>query len=270
MLLAVDIGNSSIKFGIYDSETLLHKFSIPTNRNSSSKEIKQTIGNELNRGITHAIASSVVPEIEKALREFCSEHLGVNLVIVDNTFDFGMKINYDPVSSAGTDRLIAAFAAARKYGKPCIICDFGTAATIDAVSSNGEYLGGIIAPGMAVMAEVLHLKTSKLPRVEIAKPDKVIGNSTVGSIQSGIFYGYIGLVDGIIRRMIGELALPLQETGVSNEKLRIIATGGFARLIADNSQVIEIVDENLMLDGLHFVYKQVFPDDELSSNRLLG
>lgn len=270
MLLAIDIGNSSIKFGVYDRENLTTKFSIPTNRKYSSTEIKLAVGNKLKETVTHAVASSVVPEVETTLAEFCNEQLGIEIVFVNNSFDFGLKINYKPILSVGTDRLIAAFAASEKHGKPCIVCDFGTATTIDAVSSNSEYLGGIIAPGMGTMAEVLHLKTSKLPHVAIEKPANVIGNSTVKSIQSGIFYGYIGLVEGIISRMQKELLLPLMITaGGSNMRIKVVATGGFASLISENCKVIDIVEDNLILNGLQLTYERRLVQQDLEDQSVL-
>jgi type III pantothenate kinase len=141
---------------------------------------------------------------------------------------------------------VNAFAAAEKYGGPCIVCSFGTATTIDVVNSDREFIGGIIAPGMGLMAEALHLKTSKLPRVEIQRPESVIGNSTVASIQSGIYYGYIGLVEGIIPRMTGELG----------ETATVIATGGYASMIASETDAIDTVDENLTLEGLRLIHKR--------------
>jgi type III pantothenate kinase len=147
----------------------------------------------------------------------------------------------------GADRLVGAFAAVEKYGKPCLVCDFGTATTIDAVNSRHEYLGGIIAPGLNTLAEALFLKTSRLPHVEIRKTEKVIENTTVGCIQSGIFYGYIGLTEGVISRMIEELS----------EKPKVIATGGFSRIIAENCPLIEITDENLILDGLRLIFRKI-------------
>lgn len=245
MLLTVDIGNSSIKFGVYDRETLISKFHIPTRHDYSASEIKRMVGNNLTFEVDAAIASSVVPEVEEPIREFLKHEFGIKTVFVRNLFDFGLKIKYDPVSSLGTDRLIDAFAAVRKYGSPCIVCDFGTATTIDAVNSDGSYLGGVITPGMNTLSEALHLKTSKLPSVPIKKPLNVIGNTTLESIQSGIFYGYIGLVEGILIRMIRELG----------ETPKVIATGGFAKLIGENCDLIEIVDENLMLDGLRLLHE---------------
>ncbi|MEP7037654.1 MAG: type III pantothenate kinase [Acidobacteriota bacterium] len=249
MLLAIDIGNSSTKFGVFDDKNFVKQFSVPTIRTNSADEIYDLIKSEINGRISFVEVSSVVSELENSYRELAEEKLNAKIDFVDNTFDSGLKINYFPPQNLGVDRLIAAFAATAKYGKPIIVCDFGTAATIDAVNSKGEFLGGIIAPGISILADTLFQKTSKLPKVEIKKPESIFGNSTITSIQSGIFYGYIGLVDGILRKMLDELG----------ELPKIIATGGFASLIAEESQLIEIVDDKLMLDGLHFIYKKMKP-----------
>jgi len=246
MLLAIDIGNSSVKFGVYDNEILVLRFTIPTVRRQSANEINSLISNRLNRNISAIIISSVVSESNEYFQEYGEKFYNLKPIFVDNTFDFGLKIKYRSPETIGVDRIVVAFAAARKYGEPCVVCDFGTATTIDAVNKQSEYVGGIIAPGINTLSESLFIKTSKLPRVEFVKPESVIGNSTVSSIQSGIFYGYLGLTEGILRRMITEL----------NGNPRIIATGGFARLIAENCELIEIVDENLLLDGLQMVYKK--------------
>ena len=165
----------------------------------------------------------------------------------------GLKINYDPPENLGIDRLVAAFAAKVKYGKPCIVCDFGTATTIDAVNSVGEFSGGIIVAGMHILADALFQKTSKLPKIKIKKAEKVIAHSTVEAINAGIYFGYIGLTDGIIKRMIGEL----------KEKPKVIATGGLASIIADGSEFIEIFDENLMLDGLRLIYESISRESKI-------
>jgi type III pantothenate kinase len=246
MLLAIDIGNSSVKFGVFDHQTLVSRFSIPTLRTQTAAELTSSILGNLNPKFSAIIISSVVPESNDAFREFGEKYCQLKPIFVDNTFDFGLKIKYHPPENAGADRLVVAFAAAEKYGKPCLVGDFGTATTIDAVNSKGEYLGGIIAPGMGTLGEALFLKTSKLPRVEIKKPAGVIGNSTISAIQSGIFYGYIGLTEGILQRMTAELG----------DNPRTVATGGFARLIAADCPLIEIVDENLMLEGLRLIYEK--------------
>ncbi len=249
MLLAIDIGNSSIKFGIFESGSLVEKFLIQTKRDYTVDEFLsvglQSFEDRLFR-IDSVSVSSVVPELDDVVRQACVKMFEVAPVFVDHTFDLGIKINYEPVTAAGTDRLINAATAAEKYGKPVIVCSFGTATTIDAVNAAGEYLGGTIAPGMNTLAAALHLKTSKLPHVEIEKPESVFGNTTVDSIRSGVFFGYVGLVEGIIRRMFGELG----------DTPTVVATGGFARLIFDNSNLINIVDESLTLDGLRILFER--------------
>ena len=246
MILAIDIGNSSTKIGAFDNENLIKRLTIPTIRSKTADEIYDSLHDEINGQFTAVIISSVVPELNDSFRTLGEKYFNQTPFFVNYTFDFGFKINYDPPENAGADRLVAAFAAREKYGAPVIVCDFGTATTIDAVNSKNEYLGGIITPGINTLSEALVMKTSKLPRVEIKKPATVIGNSTVGSIQSGIFYGYIGLTEGILRRMIIELA----------EKPKIVATGGFANLIAENCPLIEIVDANLMLEGLRLIVEK--------------
>ncbi|MCY7376063.1 MAG: type III pantothenate kinase [Pyrinomonadaceae bacterium] len=240
------MGNSAAKFGIFSQTNLISRFTIPTVRTANANAINLQIQNYSAQKFSAVVISSVVPELNDAYRKFAEKFHHLEAVFVDNTFDFGLKINYHPPKNVGVDRIIAAFAAVEKYGKPCIVGDFGTATTIDAVNSRGEYLGGIIAAGMSLLADALARKTSKLPRVEIRKPEKVIGSSTIRSIQSGIYFGYVGLVDGIISRMIDELG----------EMPRVIATGGFAEIIAESSVRIEIVDETLMLDGLRLIYEK--------------
>ena len=182
-----------------------------------------------------------------AYREYAGKFFNLEPVFVNNTFDFGLKIKYNPPENLGVDRIVDAFAAAEKYGKPCIVCDFGTATTIDAVNSRGEYLGGVITPGITISSDALFARAAKLPRVEIKKPERVIGDSTVGSIQSGLYYGYAGLVDGILRRMIEELG----------GKTRVVATGGLAPLISQASELIDTVDDTLTLEGLRLIYEKV-------------
>ncbi len=243
MLLAIDIGNSSTKFGVFESESLVDKFVIPTARDYAMEELPIGRLRQINERffqIDAAIVSSVVPEMNEPLSRSCKELLHVTPKFVDHTFDFGLKIRYEPITAVGTDRLVNAAAARAKHGCPLIVCSFGTATTIDVVSSESEYLGGTIAPGMKTLAEALHLKTSKLPLVVIEKPDSVIGSTTEESIKSGVFYGYIGMVEGIIERIFETL----------NERPKVVATGGFSRLVAEESSLIDVVDENLILDGL--------------------
>ncbi|MGI8469715.1 MAG: type III pantothenate kinase [Pyrinomonadaceae bacterium] len=244
MLLTIDIGNSLTKFGYFKDEFLFERIAIPTVRTATADGI-------YNQTPTHSIhsivISSVVPELHNSYKEFSEKYFKLAPIFVDSTFDFGLKIKYHPPENLGIDRIVDAFAAVEKYGKPCIICDFGTATTIDAVNSNGEFLGGIIAPGIKTFADSLHSKTSKLPQVEIKKSASVIGDSTVASIQAGIFFGYIGLVENILKKMFEELGA----------KPRIVATGGFAELISESVELIETVDKNLTLDGLRLIYEKI-------------
>lgn len=247
MLLTIDIGNSSTKIGAFDGENLTKRLTIPTIRSKNADEIYASIQDEIKGQFSAVVVSSVVPELNDAFRDLGEKYFNQTPLFVDNGLDFGLEIKYFPPENLGVDRLVAAFAAFRKYGAPVIVCDFGTATTIDAVNSSKEYLGGIITPGINTLSEALFIKTSKLPRVEIRKPATVIGNSTAHAIQSGVFYGYIGLTEGILRRMIDELG----------EQPKTIATGGFANLIAENCSLIETVDENLMLDGLRLIYDKI-------------
>jgi type III pantothenate kinase len=197
--------------------------------------------------ISASVISSVVPQLDFAFRKMSEKYFGHNAIVLDSTFNFGLEIKYNPPDAIGIDRIVAASAAVQKYGKPCIVCDFGTATTIDAVNFQSEYLGGTISPGLNVLAGALFEKTSKLPKVEIKKVESVIGNSTINSIQAGIYFGYAGFVEAIIRRMIEELG----------EKPKIIATGGFASFVADSCGLIETIDENLLLDGIQLVYEKI-------------
>lgn len=238
MLLAVDIGNSSAKFGIFDGTKLLEKFSIPTNRNADASFFEAELKPRL-RSVDSAIISSVVPEFEQPLTEFLQDEFNIETVVVDSSFDLGMKINYQPANSVGTDRIVAA-SAALKYGVPVIVCDFGTATTIDAVDADRNYLGGTIIPGMNTMASSLKQKTSKLPDIKIERTENVIGNTTELSIRSGIFWGYIALAEGLIARM----------KNVLGGSATVVATGGFAEMIAAETGCIDIVEPDLILHGL--------------------
>lgn len=242
MLLAIDIGNSLTKFGVFEGDALVQRLSIPTVRQATADEIY----NFDFQSIRRVVISSVVPELKNAYLELCRERFQVEPIFVDASFDFNLKINYQPPENLGVDRLVAAFAATEKYGAPCIVGDFGTATTIDAVNGQREFLGGIIAPGMRLMSEALNAKTAQLPEIKIEKPARVIGDSTVRAIEAGIYFGYIGLVDGIVARMKSELG----------ESSKVVATGGFANLIREGSAQIETVDENLMLEGLRLIYEK--------------
>lgn len=247
MLLAVDIGNSRTKFGVFADKTLISKLSTPTIRDISTAGLINAVGNKLPRPITNAIVSSVVPEINGSMRSFIDSFFGVTPMIVTNDMDFGFTIDYEPLEDAGADRFVNTFSAVEKYGVPFIVCSFGTALAIDVVNKARVLTGGLIAPGMTTLASALKLTTSRLPEVEIEKPRRLIQNTTVSCIQSGIVYGYFGLVDGLLTRLKAEIG----------EATKVIATGGFADLIAENTDNIDIVDKDLMLDGLRRLFEKV-------------
>lgn len=242
MLLVIDIGNTSTKFGVFENAVLVARQTAPTVHTLTADEIFRLI--EIRQTIHAVVVSTVVSELKNAYREFSNKCFNVEPIFVTSSIDTGLKINYVPSDTLGADRFVAAFAATEKYGNSCIVCDFGTATTIDVVNSSGEFLGGIITPGMDTMRESLFTNTSALPLIKLRRPEKVIGNSTVTSIQSGIYFGYVALVDGVIERMKTELGEPT----------KVISTGGLAKLIAETSKEIEVIDDDLMLDGLRMLY----------------
>ena len=242
MLLAIDIGNSSIKFGVFDDDKLTSKFSIPTKRNYSASGISSEIGDRLSL-VSSAVVCSVVPEAEPAVKQYLTDSFSVEPRIVRSTDGLGLKINFS-VETTGTDRIVNSFAAAEKYGVPCIVVSFGTATTIDVVNKDREYLGGLIAPGMKVNAKALSLAASKLPEIDITKPNKVIAQTTENAIRSGIVYGQIAMVQGLLERAIDELGTEPQ----------IVATGGFAHMLASEIRLIDVIDADLTLEGLNLLY----------------
>lgn len=246
MLLAVDIGNTNIKFGVFDGERLQSKVSIPTTHCSSVDELKIAVADNFDLSISSAIVCSVVPEVEDSLAEFLQHKIGAEPIFVRNDFDFGLKINYEPLSAAGTDRIVNSFAATQKYGVPCVVCSFGTATTIDVVDSDRTLLGGLISPGFAIMARSLAQNTSKLPEVEFQKPDGVISRTTVSAIRSGVFFSLVGLVEATVSRIVTEIG----------QTPTVVATGGLAAKIAEYTAVIDKIDESLTLDGLRMLYSR--------------
>ena len=245
MLLAVDIGNTNIKFGIFDGETLLSKFSILTNSDS----LDSVIGDRLDPSITDAIVCSVVRTAEASIKEYLIGETRKEPDFVRNDWDFGLTIDYEPLESVGTDRLVNASAASVKYGVPCIVCSFGTAVTIDVVTKDHEFIGGVIAPGIDTLSKALHINTARLPNVDLKMPDKVIQNTTTGSINSGVAFGYIGMVEGLVKRIKDEVG----------GHPKVIGTGGSVSLISDNTSLLDVVDETLLLEGLRLIYNRRHP-----------
>jgi type III pantothenate kinase len=261
MLLAIDVGNTNTVLGLYKltSETVVAVPEIVANWRITTPPTKQTSDEfgvllhnlfalrGLQVGIVDGIAiSSVVPSLDSMLRHVCELHFNVKPLFVEPGIKTGMPVLIDNPADLGADRLVNCIAAFERFGGPCIVVDMGTATTFDVISKEGEFLGGAIAPGLGISAEALFLRAARLPRIEIKKPEKVIGTGTIDNMQIGLYYGYIGLVDGILERM-------LAETGTET---KTVATGGLAELIASGSKYIETVDEMLTLTGLRLVYER--------------
>lgn len=257
MLLVIDAGNSNVTLGLYRGADLIAEWRLLTD----SARTVENYGNDILelfseadldvQEVTGISIASVVPSLVDTLRQIGARHFQLKPFFVDHQTDTGLKIKYEPASSLGVDRIVDAFAAVTKYGAPCVVVDFGTATTFNVINANLEYLGGAIAPGLVISAEALFNRTAQLPRVKIAKPEKAIGSSTTMSMQSGIYYGYAGLVDGLLERIIKEL----------DDDPRVIATGGLANLIAGTCSLIEKIDDTLTLEGLRLLYARSEKND---------
>jgi type III pantothenate kinase len=258
MLLTLDVGNTNTVLGLYrlNSDELITHWRISTLRTQTADEYGVLFLNLFSMrkveatGVSSIIISSVVPPLESTLRQMCERYFNLKPMFVEPGIKTGMPILVDNPAELGADRLVNGVAAFARYGGPCIVVDFGTATTFDVISAKGEYLGGVIAPGLAISAEALFARAAKLSRVDVKKPAKVVGTNTVAHLQSGLYYGYIGLVDGILERMLQEIKTPDSPTP------KVIATGGLARLVADDSRFIETIDDMLTLDGLRLIYER--------------
>lgn len=252
MLLVMDIGNTNIAVGIFQEKILVKHWKIKSEREKTCDEYAVTLLNLFSISkvdaaqIDAVIFSSVVPPLTPIFQTLSHSLFQVKPLIVGPGLKTGMPILYENPQEVGADRVVASVAAFEKYGGPCIVVDFGTATTFDSISKKGEYLGGAIAPGIQIAAEALYLKTAKLPRIEIKKPEGIIGRTTVASMQSGLYYGYIGLVVNIIKEIKHELG----------EETKVVSTGSVASQIFREIESINHLEPNLVLEGLRILHER--------------
>src|ERR1700721_2823726 len=265
MLLVIDVGNTNTVLGVFQvahqpgedltSEPARYEHLVANWRVGS--HLARTVDeygvifrnlfamDNLDVGGVHGIAvSSVVPPLDPVVRQVCERYFKIKPLFIEPGVKTGMQVLYDNPAEVGADRIVNAVAAFEKYGGPCVIVDFGTATTFDCISKKGEYMGGVICPGIGISADALFQRTARLPRVEIRKPARVIGTNTVGSLQSGLYYGYLGLVDGILERLVDEMG----------SETHVVATGGLGALIGTASHFIKVVNEFFTPDGLRIIW----------------
>ncbi len=255
MLLAIDVGNTNIVIGLYKEDDKLGSWRIRTNEDVTADELWVVLKNLMfwqgleTKGINGVIIACVVPPLKAALEELSQFFLGISPLFVGPGIRTGMPIRYDNPREVGADRIVNAVAAYEKYHRELIAVDFGTATTFDYINASGEYEGGSIAPGVKISAEALFHNASKLFRVELSAPSRVIAKDTASAIQSGIVFGYAALVDGILSRMFDEL----------KSRPKVVATGGLARVISAHTKLVEDVEDDLTMDGLKILYKRNLP-----------
>ena len=256
MVLAIDIGNTNIVLGVFDGTRVLHSWRLTTVRERTGDELGLLVEGLFAsarvdpKTITGVILASVVPPLTAPAVEMVQRAFGMKALVVDHTLKLGMPILYDTPADVGADRIVNGIAAYEKYGRagqhPLVVVDFGTATTLDAISGKGEYLGGAICPGVTISADALFQRAARLPKIDVRKPATVIGRTTIGAMESGLFWGYVDMVEGLVRRMTAEL----------EGDVRCIATGGLAPVIAPETKLIHHVDPDLTLDGLRIVWER--------------
>lgn len=257
MLLAIDVGNTNVTIGVFDGERLAHHWRLAALRERTADELGIFVTRLLEQAridtaaMTGIVLASVVPPLTRPMEEMCERYFGRKALLVD-AGNAGIPVLYTPAADVGADRIVNAVAAWDKHGKggatPLIVVDFGTGTTFDIISAKGEYLGGVICPGIGISAEALFQAAARLPRVEVRKPPSVIGGNTVHAMQSGLFFGYVEMVDGLIRRIRAELP--------GGERAMVIGTGGLAGVIAEESRGIQRIEPDLTLDGLRLIWQK--------------
>ncbi len=253
MILVFDVGNTNMVLGVYEGKRLIESFRLSTESDKTADEYGMMVNGLFQyrcislRDIEAVIISSVVPNLMYSLEHMARKYCGVRPLVVGPGTKTGMNIKFDNPKEVGADRIVNGVAAYELYGGPVIVVDFGTATTFCHISDKSEYLGGIIAPGIRLSADALFERAAKLPRIELVKPPRVICKNTITSMQSGMVYGYAGLVDSLVGRMKEE---------IGNRDIKTVATGGMARMIASEAKSIDIVDSNLTLEGLRIIYER--------------
>ncbi len=262
MLLAIDVGNTNTVLGLYntDSTEMVADWRITTHKNQTSDEYGVLFLNlfamrqlDVSK-ITAVVVSSVVPPLDSTIRRLCERYFGLRPMFVEPGIKTGMPLLVDNPAELGADRIVNGVAAFARYGGPIIVVDFGTATTFDVITARGEYIGGVIAPGLGISADALFSRAAKLARVDVKRPARTIGTNTIAHLQSGLFYGYIGLVDGILERMLAEIQAGQADGNTTAPK--VIATGGLAHMLHSDSKYITAIDDMLTLDGLRLLYER--------------